>query len=214
MRNIKFEITEADIKEYLTQHSDDREIQNREAMFVKYMREQRIITKESLEILMKKYNQDNMPFSDCGLYSCLSNSLKTLPNFSSYLRVQNLDVSGICHILVPALGYYKDECIYKMASKLYLGVNSFGVKQLAVTLGVPQSDHSKEVLMDALENYQLADKISKKVDSKHGNSNILVDVFMDKEHCERELYEYESIYGLEPVKEIKSQVQKKLRGRV
>ena len=56
MENIKFEITEQDIRQYLKKYENDESIKYKEAMFVKYMRaNQEKITKESLVILMQKY---------------------------------------------------------------------------------------------------------------------------------------------------------------
>ena len=58
MQDINFKITEQDIVDYLIRHKNDCVIKNKEAMFVKYMKESNITTQESLEILMKKYNLD------------------------------------------------------------------------------------------------------------------------------------------------------------
>lgn len=202
MKNIEFIITKEDIKNYLNGHNSDKEIQDNEAMFIKYMKEKNILTKESIEILMEKYNNDTIPFSDCGLYSCLSNNLKILPNFSSYLKVQKLDVSGIYHILVPALGYYK------ITDKVFLSFNE--VKQLPSMFNVPQVSNFKDTLMETLDDYQLIGKVN----IFEYDHELLVDVLMDRDGCQNELYQYELIYGMDSVSKIKSLVQKSMKGRM
>lgn len=204
MGDIKFKITEADIQKYFEKHRDDREIRYKEAMFMKYMKEQDRITKETLEILMEKYNQDSLPFSDCGLYSCLRNSLKVLPDFSSSLNVRNLDISGICYMLIPTLGLHQDYA----AEDQYIKVSSTDINYIASALNVPQDNSIHSKLVDALENYQITGGIYKKDDSECPNLRFLVNVRLDKEHCRRELYGYESIYGEESVKEVENAIQK------
>ena len=100
MENIKFEITEQDVKQYLKRHKNDEAIKYKEAMFVKYMREHQEITKESLEILMQKYNWVTDRIDGLYFYDDYDR-MRSIPfkTFDSYLDdINNLDISGICHI--------------------------------------------------------------------------------------------------------------------
>lgn len=108
MQDINFKITKQDIVEYLSKHKNDEVIKNREAMFVKYMKESNTITKESLEILMQKYNLDDRKID--GTYSIYDgrgySKQVELSTFTDYLiDIENLDISGICHIMIPILSY-------------------------------------------------------------------------------------------------------------
>ena len=85
MENIKCEITEQDIREYLKKHKNDETIKYREAMFVKYIRERQVITCESLEILMQKYNFEDDRID--GIYHKDNYGIlksESLINFSTY----------------------------------------------------------------------------------------------------------------------------------
>ena len=131
MENIGFNITEYDIREYLKKHKNDVAIKYKEAMFVKYMREHQEITQESLEILMEKYNWQDSVVN--GIYYRDSNGIlksEALSDFNSYLDgITNLDISGICYIMVPVLSYYSD---YKyhiyMAANLLAEDGSVGIR--------------------------------------------------------------------------------------
>lgn len=117
MGSIELEITKEDIKEYLSKHQEDKNIKYREAMFVKYMKEQGIFTKEAYEILGGRYP------------SIVDNSTKQIGEFSSYLKLQNLDVSGICHVLIPTLREYspKSWTAFKVEDVLEEVSREFGV---------------------------------------------------------------------------------------
>lgn len=206
MINVNFEITERDIQEYLKKHKEDESIKYREAMFVKYMKEQEGITCEALEILAKKYNWEDRVISGTYQYDYLGVlKQESLPNFNSYLNgIQNLDISGICHILIPTLGYYYDEYRedYQLIGVPYIGLNALSMKLIGT---IPENIN--EQLTTAIEDYYTVGKIDK---FHYHNRSAFINIRMGRDHCRKELQEYSSIYGEEPIKIIR----KKIRERV
>lgn len=198
MKNIKFEITERDIQEYLKQHKQDESIKYREAMFVKYMKEQQEITCESLEILMKKYNWEDRLNNGTYQYDH-SGVLKqeSLPNFTSYLNgIHNLNLSGICHIMIPVLTYYNvnnnQQNVIKQLENL-----AFEFKLEPLNLGF--------IEVDAIENYVIA----------YGNEifryNNGINLYLSKEKSSKLIQGYTSIYGEEPVKQIRKIIRERMK---
>lgn len=184
MDNIKFEITENDIKDYLETYKKDENIRYREAMFVKYMRETGIFTKESLEILIEKYNLFRI-INATGIYDdsygIMENPCYHLSSFSNYLQHLKLDISGACHIMVPTIKYYG------------LNVEWYQFEDKTI---------QKEFAI-ALENYRIAGKIS--------IVNDIPIICMPNDDCEKELYEYEKIYGDVKVKQIRKIIKEGVR---
>lgn len=186
MENINFTITEQDIQTYLKQHKDDENIKYKEALFVKYMKEQGLLTKEALEIIMQKYN--SFKVNAAGIYddnwsktwTAMCNPRYRFVKFKTYLyRYKPVfkDNIEVCHVLIPAIKYYN----YDDFDKWY------------------QLDDDKSLKIDfseALDNYRIAGKVS-------FENNIPI-INMGIEECEKELYEYEKIYGkdVERVKQI------------
>lgn len=198
MKNIKFEITERDIQEYLKQHKQDESIKYREAMFVKYMKEQQEITCESLEILMKKNNWEDRIINGTYQYD-RSGVLKqeSLPNFTSYLNgIYNLDLSGICHITIPVLTYYNVNKIQQNIIKQLENL-AFEFKLEPLNLGF--------IEVDAIENYAIA----------YGNEifryNNGINLYLSKEKSSKLIQGYTSIYGEEPVKQIRKIIRERMK---
>lgn len=193
MKGIKFEITEQDIRDYLIQPRKAKTVKNKEAMFVKYMKENSMITRESLEILMRKYNRKDEPIA--GLYrnAMFERMSYELPDFDSYLRnIKNLDISGICHIMIPCIKYY-DHSDFR--HDFYLQrVNSITKK-----LGMNQGDEQGVVLLGAIDNYTLVRQIEDFKNFYRGFSRIT----MSKDKSRELIQAYSQIYGEEPVKQIR-----------
>lgn len=189
MENIKFEITEQDIKEYLMRHITDENIKYREAMFVKYMKEG-LVTTEAMEILMWKYN--NKVVKPTGIYMDVINSpsykmFHEFPNFNKYLsEIKNLDLSGICHILIPTLKYYRQSEVN--SANLYRNLDI-----IANTLLVPIVNNS-DVIESTLDDYRICEKVE-----IEGN---IIKIKMSKEHCNRKLEIYQDYYDETKVKKI------------
>ena len=200
MEKIEFEITEQDIEEYLKQHKNDEAIKYKEAMFVKYMREHQEITCESLEILMQKYNWvtdriDGIYHRDN--YGILKS--ESLINFSSYLDgINNLDISGICHILIPTLGYYDT------ASKNFSLITNEIAKELEIN-----GRNFDEALRTAIDNYCVSDLINI-YREEHFSFTLERISLMKKNRCRKELMEYSHIYGEDNVKQIRKIIKERV----
>lgn len=203
MEKIEFEITEQDIREYLKKHRNDGAIKYKEAMFVKYMREHQEITCESLEILMQKYNWEDKKIN--GIYHRDNHGIlksETLSDFGSYLDgITNLDVSGICRILIPAVGYYQNikgyRFIENLCYKLHDGLGDLSMKLLNT---VPKDINDQLEL--ALADYCVTGKVEYAY-TNIGRSGYVYSIRMGKDTCRHELEEYSHIYGEEPVKQIR-----------
>ena len=200
MENIKCEITEQDIREYLKKHKNDEAIKYREAMFVKYIRERQVITCESLEILMQKYNFEDDRID--GIYHRDNYGIlksESLINFSSYLDgINNLDISGICHILIPTLGYYDT------ASKNFSLITIEIAKELEIN-----GRNFDEALRTAIDNYCVSDLINIYYEEHFGFTLERISL-MKKNRCRKELMEYSHIYGEDNVKQIRKIIKERV----
>lgn len=199
MQDINFKITEQDIRDYLIQHKNDNSIKNKEALFVKYMKENNNITQESLEILMKKYNWDERKID--GTYSIHDgrgySRQEELSSFSLYLaNIHNLDISGICHIMIPTFGYYGERKYgYLSIGTPYLEVESAATEILGI---IP--NNSSYCLESTIDDYCIAGKIDK---SYYLEIITNINIRMGRDICRKELQRYSQIYGEEPVKKIR-----------
>ncbi len=200
MEEIKFEITEQDIREYLKKHKNDEAIKYREAMFVKYIRERQVINCESLEILMQKYNFEDDRID--GLYHRDNYGIlksESLINFSSYLDgINDLDISGICHILIPTLGYYDT------ASKNLSLITNEIAKELEIN-----GRNFDEALRTAIDNYCVSDLINIYYEEHFGFTLERISL-MKKNRCRKELMEYSHIYGEDNVKQIRKIIKERV----
>lgn len=202
MQDINFKITEQDIVDYLIRHKNDCVIKNKEAMFVKYMKESNITTQESLEILMKKYNLDERIIH--GTYSYDNfNILKreSLSSFHDYLvDINNLDISGICHIMIPILSYYNGREWYQNF-RCHQVLSSI-CKQLNITASFEIRD---DAITDMKENYLLG----------FGDAYVYreeKDTYFkfSKDKSSKMIQEYARIYGEEPVKQIRKIIRERM----
>ena len=200
MENIGFNITEYDIREYLKKHKNDVAIKYKEAMFVKYIRERQVITCESLEILMQKYNFEDDRID--GIYHRDNYGIlksESLINFSSYLDgINNLDISGICHILIPTIGYYDT------ASKNFSLITNEIAKELEIN-----GRNFDEALRTAIDNYCVSDLINIYYENHFGFTLERISL-MKKNRCRKELMEYSHIYGEDNVKQIRKIIKERV----
>ena len=200
MKNIKFEINEQDIREYLKKHRNDVAIKYREAMFVKYMREHQEITCESLEILMQKYHWEDKKIN--GIYHRDElGILKSEPllDFSYYLDgITNLDISGICHILIPTIGYYD------IVDKNFSSMTNEVIKELEIN-----DSNFDEALRMAIDNYCVGGLINIYREEHFGFTLERINL-MKKNRCRKELMEYSHIYGEDKVKQIRKIIRERV----
>ncbi len=177
MENIKFEITEQDIIQYLKLHRYDKFIRYHEALFVQYMREQQKFTSESIEILTNKY-----PILE-GYHT----SSESFLQFATYLHhFHHLDFSGIGHILIPAMKYYGQDIVTR--NLLYTNMCMIA-DQMAIPILSPD-----QVIDATLDDYRICGQID-------GNNQIF-HIKMGKEYCRHTLSGYQEFYVENKVKKI------------
>lgn len=187
MQEMNFKITEQDISDYLIRHKNDYEIKNKEAMFVKYMKESNIITQESLEILMKKYNFDDRGYS----------KQERLSTFTDYLlNIKKLDISGICHIMIPVLTYYKPGKYHCVLNDLNTIINEMDFKH---------NQDIRDIKNSTMENYAIAYNW----DFFYG-ANSCYHLKFSKGKSKRLIESYSQIYGEEPVKQIRKIIKERV----
>ena len=209
MGEIKFEINEQDIREYLKKHRNDESIKYKEALFMRYMREHQEITKESLEILMKKYNLSDNRIDGIYFYDDYDRARSiSFETFASYLDgINNLDISGICHIFIPTVGYYQNVKGYRFIEnpcyELHDGLSDLSMKLLNT---VPKDINNQLKL--ALDDYCAVGKVEYTY-TNIGHSEYVYSIRMGKSSCSHELEEYSYIYGEESVKQIRKIIRKR-----
>lgn len=189
MENIKFEITEEDIKKYLFEHKGSYKFS--EALFLKYLKENRI-TKESLQMLIDKYNHTFIDKEDINIYSNYFNKISC---FDSKLCVyENLDLSGICHILIPTIRYYGKKDIH--FNYLYTNLDVVSAK-----LSVPM-DKPVEVIESTLDDYRICEKVVTDGD--------IISITMSRKQCQGELLVYQDYFLDDKVKKIRKTVRERI----
>ena len=184
MKNLKLEITEQDIQRYLKKYKEYYKY--RETMFIKYLKDNKNnITEEMIEILtegrVKIDNSGELPIFD------------PMPS-----NVNNLDLSGICHILIPATRYYDwDRPVsHKYALNGILGI-------IATNLEVPTGNYF-EPIDDTVEDYGICRKITIE-------ENEYIRFKLSRENARKELLAYEDFYGEDKVKQIRKMVRERVR---
>ena len=190
MVKIDFQITEEDIKDYLERHSDSKLLKYREPLFVKYIKHRDIFSIEKVEMLTCKSGINNL-----SVYGeCDSKVTKCkLPSFNDYIIHQHVDASATMHIMIPILKLYE-----KKIGNITL-TNGHVEKYLPINL----DEYNCGVLVDTIENYQVAGKIRGNIEEMTKISDINMSAF----ECKSELVSYEEIYGKDEVEKIKKLVK-------
>ena len=179
---MEFGIAEYDIHSYILEHSQDIRLKYRESMFARFMKIPEM-QDEKKEII---YNN-----RDLGL-------------FEEFISKQELDVSGIWHILVPTLAYYD---MFRYDAMQYSKMNNT-IDYINIRFNKLE-EKLKESIKDgyytnALDDYLIAELIDFKNFSYYS--------LMDKERAQKELEEYRKIYN-EGVVEIVNDHVKELKYR-
>ncbi len=197
----QLEITEQDFQNYLQKQKKESNLQNKEAMFVKYLRETNTITKEKLEILLQKYNLESEKIT-------LEFPKQKFLDFPTYLsQIKNLDISGICHILLPTLGYYG----YANWQYQRLSIESFQLQSLPELFQmITTRKQLIESLGSAITDYVIAGKLLTDSYNPMKWENWHIQILAPRESCRKELVEYQNIYGEEPVEKIKAYIKEKV----
>ncbi len=194
MDKIVLEITEQDIKKYIGSHSDDKNLEYRKELLIKYLKESETLTRESYEILMGKIFPDQLEESQIPTI---------LPSFEDYTSsIRNLDMSGICHILIPSLG-----CLEKVKQgKLF----EWKPLEISVQKLVEAGRECKcrrtttkdltKMLEDTLDIYQMVGDVSIK---EKMDSSFLVSFPKPFETYRGILGSYEKVYGEGSVQKVR-----------
>lgn len=188
MKPLEFQITEQDIKNYLKKYK--KYYKGAEALFVKYIFDHQFeLTEEMIEMMAKK----DLPSDfDSGL-SCF---------YPDCPEVQNLDLSGICHILIPTIRYYDWDRPSIQRDRLYADLD-----MVARELSIPISGHveASHAVGGALADYIISEKLEIKIT---GDNLEFIDFKMSREDSLGELVVYDRFYGEEKVKKIGELIKK------
>lgn len=205
MENLRIFINSNDIKKYLLSHKDDKNLKYKEALFLKYLDDTNMYTKEKFEM------------------GGIDTNNKELLTFEKYIELikksNNIETSDISLMLVPALGlnglYTGDidigvKYIYNYARLLDENANMEKVIKEAI---YRLRNYSKEyynsmnkidypikeigIFNDTLGRYAKLRNIG--VINYNGRDFSLI----GKDRCEKELASYSEIYGSDAVEIIK-----------
>lgn len=207
METIKFEITGEDIGSFLKKHQNDSNYRNREALFVKYMKENGVRTQEFIEIYALKNGlifQEGYPT----LYEGKSPQVP-LQTFSKYCESLSLDVSGLCHIFIPALGVFSYPFGFSSVGIYYHLVNV----RKKIFSSIPNADsrpNEKEfrIFKGAIDDFQVANQLEvENFKEEMASTSDWGEWKISKERCAKILKEDEKIYGSFEVEKVKSLVK-------
>ncbi|MDD6223538.1 MAG: hypothetical protein PUB18_00870 [bacterium] len=190
MQNIKFEITEEDIKKYLEENKET--YQYCEALFVKYLRENQFnLTKEMLEILFIKSSRMGVDPEEINRMSSIG--LSSFHQESPYMNsIQNLDLSGICHILIPTIRYYKKGNVFNM--NYLLSHLEMASRDLRLSCY-----HPMQIVKDTLDDYRVCNKVEVE--------DLTFKIKMSKEQSRGEILIYQDFYDETKVKKIRKMIR-------
>ncbi len=206
MKPIQFEITSVDIKRFLQAHQNDTRYRYRKSFFVKYMKENGVLTQEFTE--MYAFKSGITTKGELPQWYDKKSPENPLPNFSDYCDKIELEISGLCHIFLPLLRIFNLDFGFSPIDMYYHLVNVRGEWSNQENKARP--NHTEfEIFKSAVDDYQVAGEIntdqwSEKFDVKKDWAcwNI------SKEECKRIIEEYKKIYHPEEVEKIKTFVMK------
>ena len=209
MENLRIFINSNDIKKYLLSHKDDKNLKYKEALFLKYLDDTNMYTKEKFEM------------------GGIDTNNKELLTFEKYIELikksNNIEVADISLMLVPALGL----------NGLYAGDIDIGVKYIYnYARLLDENANMEKVIKEAiyrLRNYSKEYYNSmNKIDYPIKEIGIFNDTLgryvklitlglinftgkdfslIGKDRCEKELEIYSQIFGTEPVSIIREYVK-------
>lgn len=183
MKNIKFEITEQDIRKYIEKYKNY--YRYCEPLFIKYLKDNRFnLTEEMFEII----TEGKLLFYNNGELS----SFNSFPN-----TVQNLDLSGICHILIPTIRYYDRNISSVSIGRIYDDLD-----KVSETLNVPMNN-SWETLESTIDDYIICDKIQK--------NDEMITFKLGREHSRKELITYSHFYNESKVMKIRKLIREGIK---
>ena len=197
-----FELNNSDIRKFVKnkEFSYEYNIKYREALFVRYLNENKNITLEQVNMFINKYDTKDHNFNML--------TLANLDTFSNYIKNIKFDKNSVFEVLIPAIAYYRGNH-YHLAygltevEKLHLDLCVLEMKLHEKSMNI-KDDKQKyfDCYFNVLENYETVDLI--------WNNTIE----MNKEIARRTLKEYANIYGEEPVELIKEHVRSLKKGTI
>lgn len=179
MKNLTIEISEQQIKDYLKKY--ENYYKDCGPLFVKYLKDNiNNPTEEMIEILTGgKININNSG---------------EIPSFNKIpTHIQNLDLSGICHILIPTIKYYGESII--TIDQLYWNLENIA-EQFSVSI-----NHPLDIVMSTIDNYEICEKV--KLEEK------ILKIKMSKDNCRKELFIYENFYDENQIRKIRKIVRER-----
>ena len=181
MKNLRFEITEQQIINYINKYKEY--YNNCEAMFIKYLKDNSgILTEEMLEILTnEKIN--------------IENKGELLSFDTKPIDIKKMDLSGICHIMIPCIRYYGQTEFNH--SEYRSKLNS-----ISEQLGCNSQKLNSDVLLDTIDNYTIVGQLMKYRPPIYFSSFTI-----SREKAKNIIDEYIYVYGEEPVEKIKMLVK-------
>ena len=188
MRNII--LTDSDIRSALKNEEFIKKynIKYKEAIFIRYLNEQKDITLEQIDLLTNKYSFANQ--------ISVSNTERNYILFSNYLKNLTFDEYAMFEIILASKALYLDKNKYlmydtSMIMKLY---NKYFKKN-------KNFDKFRNYYLKTLVNHEVAGLIRQDLITGDDYTNI------NKERAINELVEYSKIYGEDKVDTIKKYVK-------
>ena len=193
MSSIKLETEEEEIRNYMKRKEKD--YQYKEALFIKYLKDNGV-TRERLEMLLKKHHQVDKTVYGTYRIGLNARLLDPLPLFNDDLKIiHNLDINGICHILIPTMKYYGKNTTN--IGGLYANLDLLS-SELMVSMNNPLN-----VINSTLEDYKMCRNIE--IDG------VKVNICMSRETCRKELQVYQDYYEESKVKQIRKIMGERLK---
>lgn len=182
MEKFTLEISEGKIRKYLKKYKNYYKYY--EPLFIQYLKENKNnLTDEILEIL----TDGKIKFDNNGQLPCFDTS----PS-----NIKNLDITGIYHILVPAIRYYypdrKRINIYSIDNKATKVANEFEL----------ELNTNQDELKSVLNNYE----ICKNINLNRG----IVTFNIGREYSRKQLMAYETFYGEKEVKKVRKIIRERM----
>ncbi len=192
MEKKQLQVTTEEIQKYLEKNDENKAIMDKEALFVRYLKEMNVLTKEKSEII----EEQNQNAKEISLYDAMD----YFSNYMENLKHKNIDRKGIYHLMIPATALYGKEFYFRHSTMIQQA------NQLTVQFPSVDSDRNGEILRDVVDDYMTVGQLVMPKLVFVGFSEFR----LGKQKAEHILEQYEPIYGKTTVEEIKQYVKRKI----
>ena len=194
----EFNISLNEVVEYIYEHSDNPNIKYREALFVKYIRDNFKYSKEAFNMVINRYNILTYPLANLEIeLQHLHDAMTRQMSFKNYISsINKLDISGICYMMFPIMKLYKIDGSYFEGYEKLLEI-------LVADFNISNTDQLKQELIDTMQNYQLLRQVKR----EELLPNYFFTIKLDKNRCLKMIDAYQQIYGQETVTKIKTNIK-------